>query len=108
MNEILIYTTFPDKTEAYRICRILLEKRLIACANIFSDHDSLYWWQDAIQESAETAAVLKSTPPLFADIQAVVVAEHPYECPALVALPITAGHALFLEWIARETKNKVS
>jgi periplasmic divalent cation tolerance protein len=31
--------------------------------------------------------------------------EHSYDCPAVLALPIQAGHKPFLQWIDEETEG---
>ncbi|HHI01088.1 MAG TPA: divalent cation tolerance protein CutA, partial [Thermococcus litoralis] len=41
---ILVYTTFPDWESAERITKELLERKLIACANL-REHKAFYWWE---------------------------------------------------------------
>ena len=45
---IVVYTTFPDCESAEKVIRALLEKRLIACANL-REHKALYWWEGKIE-----------------------------------------------------------
>jgi periplasmic divalent cation tolerance protein len=44
---VFIYITNPSKKEAKRLAKHLIEKRLIACANIFPI-ESLYWWKNKL------------------------------------------------------------
>jgi len=48
MKFIFVYITNPTKKEAEKIARHLLEKHLIACANIFPI-ESFYWWKKKIE-----------------------------------------------------------
>jgi len=40
---------------------------------------------------------------LLDDIVNKVQALHSYECPAIVAVPVTGGNPDYLEWLVRET-----
>ena len=64
MNQLsefqIVYATCDQIYKAEEISRILLEKRLIACANIINNVKSLYWWNGAINESAEIIIIAKT------------------------------------------------
>ena len=67
MNFIFIYITNPTKDEAKMIAKHLLEKKLIACANIFPIN-SLYWWKDKIADENEFALIVKTTEENFKNL----------------------------------------
>lgn len=46
MSYSLIYVTCEGQTEAERIAGALLEKQLIACANIMAPHTAVYMWEE--------------------------------------------------------------
>jgi periplasmic divalent cation tolerance protein len=103
MNNILIYMTCADKEEAEKIANALLEKRLIACANIMAPHISLYRWEGKLENNAEVAVILKTQEALFEQVRQKICDLHSYDCPCIVALPISQGHDPFLQWIKEET-----
>jgi len=103
MKAILIYMTCATNDEARKIAAVLLDKKLVACANIMPPHTALYSWQGKREESQEVSVILKSRAGLFEAIRAEVVAHHSYDCPCIVALPIEAGHTPFMEWIEAQT-----
>ena len=103
---ILIYSTFPDKIIAEKAAHALLEKRLVACANIVPAMQSLYWWQGKIENAAEIMLLAKTTSEQFEAVNACILSLHPYECPCIIALPIELGHTPFLNWIEQETHVK--
>ena len=103
MSEIIIYITFKDAVEAKAIAAILVEKRLVACANILAPHDSLYWWECKVETAQEIAVIFKTSANLFEKVEAAIQDMHSYEVPCIVSWPIEKGHAAFLEWISQET-----
>ncbi len=102
---IIIYSTFPNKDEAQRIAKGLLEKRLVACANIMAGHDAMYWWDGSVQSGSEVAVLFKTRAELFEDVEKTIKSEHSYEVPCVVSWPIVRGYAPFLKWIEDETSK---
>ena len=100
---VMIYVTFPNQEIAVEICHSLLEEKLIACANIFPAHLSVYKWNDKINQELEIAALLKTRSELFEPIQQKILSRHPYECPCITMLPLEKVSAAFLEWIHNQT-----
>ncbi len=101
-----VYMTTGSKDEARRIGRALVEERLAACVNILDGMNSLYWWDGAVTEDEETVLIAKSRAALLDTLTERVRALHSYDCPCVVALPIEAGNAGFLEWIGAETTGR--
>lgn len=103
VTPILIYMTAADKVEAVKISQALLEEKLVACANIMAPHTALYRWESQVKRSEEVAVIFKTRADLFDRARDIITARHSYDCPCVVALPITDGHQPFLDWIAAET-----
>lgn len=102
---VFIYSLFPDAEKAREAARALLEERLIACANILPQMESIYWWEGRIDDAKETALIAKTRKDLFEKAKGAIQRLHPYSCPCIIALPIEAGHTPFLQWIDTETKQ---
>jgi periplasmic divalent cation tolerance protein len=60
---------------------------------------SIYRWQGAVETGTETAMIVKTTGALFEAAAAFIRARHPYDCPCIVALPVTGGDPGYLAWI---------
>lgn len=101
---VTIYTTFPDEETARRICQELVGASLIACANLLPIQ-SIYKWEDAIENESEVAALLKTRAELIAVIESQLQVLHPYEVPAIVAWPIVSGNPAYLDWIEFATEE---
>lgn len=103
MEFFCVYVTFKDDREAQEICRALVQKRLVACANIFKPHTAIYEWKGNLQETQETAALMKTTedrvPSLIAEIQK----NHSYDEPCIVTWKIADGSPGFLNWLSQQT-----
>ena len=96
---IIAITTTPSKNEAEKIAKILLEERLIACANIIGPVQSLFWWQGKIDEAQEHLILMKTRKDLFSKLSEKVKALHSYQIPEVIAVPIVEGFKPYMEWL---------
>jgi Uncharacterized protein involved in tolerance to divalent cations len=100
----LIYITAPTRDEALKLARLLVEERLAACANVLGEITSVYWWDGRLNQEGEAALIAKTREGLVDALVERVRAVHPYDCPCVVALPVTGGNPAFLDWIVAETR----
>ncbi len=103
MSFSLIYVTAPGVEEARAIGRALVEARLAASANVIAGVSSVYWWDGQVRDGEEALLIAKTRADLADAAIAAVRARHSYDCPCVVALPITAGNPDYLDWLAAET-----
>lgn len=98
---IFIYITNSSKEEAKKIAKYLLDKKLIACVNIFPI-DSIYKWKGKIVEEKEYVLIAKTTNNKFEKIKNEVEKIHSYDCPCIIKIPVSSNNKYF-EWIVKET-----
>ena len=103
MDCLQVVTTTDTREEAGRLARSAVEHRLAACAQVVGPVTSTYWWEGAVQTATEWQCVLKTTAARFDELRGHLEREHSYDTPEIVATPIVAGNAAYLEWIERET-----
>ncbi len=103
MSVCTVYVTVPSREAAMAIGRAAVEARLAAGANVVPGVASIYRWHGAIEEAGEVIVFLKTRRELVEPLTEMIVALHGYACPCVVALPIEAGHAPYLDWIREET-----
>jgi len=101
---ILVLVTTKDFEEAETISKELLEKKLIACANIVNPVVSHFYWSGTISKSEECLVIIKSRADLFPKISEQVKALHSYEVPEIIALPVVIGSSDYLAWIDESLK----
>lgn len=105
MSNSLVYVTVPTREEALKIGRTVVAERWAACANVLAGITSFYWWEQSLQEDAESVLILKTRSDLVAALTERIKELHSYACPCVVALPIHGGNAAFLDWIGGETRS---
>lgn len=105
MNTIFAYCTCESSEQAKLIAREVISKRLAACANILPKMTSLYWWENAIQQSEEVVLIFKTREDLFDQLNKLVLSLHSYKTPCLISLQIVSGNPSYLEWILTETSS---
>ena len=96
---IVIFMTAPDREEAVKIARQLLNDRLIACANIIGPVSSLFWWKGKVEKAKEFMVFMKSRRNLFEKLSARIKEMHSYEVPEIIALPIIEALPSYLDWL---------
>jgi periplasmic divalent cation tolerance protein len=99
---VLVYATFPDRDRAMTAGLRLIEARLAACINILPQMTSIYRWKGSIETSDEVILIAKTLRGKVKGAIADIVAGHPYETPAVVAIPVVAGAERYLAWINEE------
>jgi periplasmic divalent cation tolerance protein len=99
---IQVFTTVEHKTDAEKIAKGLVEKRLAACVQILGPLTSYYHWQGKMDSATEYLCLIKSRNDLFASLEAEIISMHPYDVPEILAMPITKGGKDYLSWLAAE------
>ena len=100
-NIKFFYITAPNKKEAERIAKKLLDKRLIACANVINKVNSYFVWKNKIQNSKEIIICGKTTSKNQKKIIKVVKSIHSYSVSCIIFFDIKNGNKDFLKWIKR-------
>jgi len=104
-NTALVYMTVGSKAEAVAIGNEIVSHRLAACVNIIDQMNSIYHWDGELQFDSEVVMIAKTLSSKVPELIEIVKANHSYECPCIVSIPITGGNPAFLDWIAREVKK---
>jgi len=102
MQYIQVQITFPTAEFALATATKLVQEKLVACAQVCGTVQSIYTWKGTCETSKETLLLAKTTLPLFERLEAAVRVDHPYECPQIVALPIVAANADYLDWLTEQ------
>jgi periplasmic divalent cation tolerance protein len=103
MNTILlISTTVERKEDAERIANLLLERRLVACAQISAPITSIYRWREKLTTATELLLTMKTLPQHFAAVEEVLLQEHPYQIPEIIGQEIPAVSDSYSRWVQQE------
>ncbi|KJP87590.1 hypothetical protein AK88_02758 [Plasmodium fragile] len=102
---IAVYVTAPGSDVAEKIAHVLLEDKLASCVNIIPGVLSLYHWKGEIARDNEVLMMIKTRKNLFPKIVDTVKANHPYEVPEVISVPIHQGSKDYLDWITKSVKS---
>lgn len=105
MSEVVVFVTVRDIEEGKTLARLLVEKRLAACANIIPHVYSIFEWEGKVSEEAEGLMVIKTTLRTFKELETEIKAHHSYSVPEIIALPIVEGSTEYLSWLKEKTKS---
>ncbi len=105
MGRSFFYITAGDEKEAERVATSLVEKNLVACANVMSGVKSFFRWEGEVQSKKEFLVVGKTRTSLIEDLVQEVKNVHSYDVPCVITWPIEKGNPDFLRWIDSETKK---
>jgi periplasmic divalent cation tolerance protein len=100
---LLVYCTCPDPDTALRIAKALVDQQLAACVNVVPGLISVYRWQGQMETAQEVLLLIKTRQAVYPELEAALLALHPYELPEIIAVPIEAGLPAYLSWIETGT-----
>ncbi len=80
---VFVYTTFPGLVEAEEAAKVIVERRLAACANILPGVVSHYRWQGKVERAEEVVALIKTRASLAEPLRAAIKELHAYDVPAI-------------------------
>ena len=101
---VVVLTSVPLSVDAGTFGRLLVEDRLAACVNVYGVMSSVYRWQGSISEERERPIVIKTVAEHVPALEARLRAQHPYEVPEFLVLPVVAGGEAYLAWIRESTR----
>jgi len=97
---LVVLVTCGSRSEAKKIARAVVDKRLTACVNVVSAPvESLYRWKGKVETAREFLLIVKTTPRRFEALQAEILRLHSYDMPEVIALPVKAGSKPYLQWV---------
>jgi periplasmic divalent cation tolerance protein len=101
-----VQTATDSRAEAIALSRAAVESRLAACAQVAGPVASTYWWNGVVERAEEWLVLLKLPADKYEELQAFLNERHSYDEPEIIALPVVAGSATYLDWIREETRPR--
>ncbi|MCB0394129.1 MAG: divalent-cation tolerance protein CutA [Bdellovibrionales bacterium] len=102
---VLGYITCANSKEANYIAFKLVEKELIACANVIDSISSIYKWEGAIVEDKESLLLVKTKKANIDLVSTEVRKLHSYKTPCIVFYDSLVTEPNYLNW-AHSTISK--
>lgn len=99
----MCYVPFPTLESAQKVTTYLLEKKLIACANIVTS-ESIYSWNGDYQHENEWIAIIKTSQSNRQILVEAVESQHPYDLPAILCWEVETNSSYGV-WVNDQVTN---
>lgn len=104
MAYLLVITVTPDRDSAAKIAASAIGAKLAATAKVHGPVTSFFWHLGEQGEGEEWTAVFQTTEDRYADLEAHIIAEHPWNKPEVTAVELR-GNADYLQWVDEATRS---
>ena len=106
MKMTVYFLTCKDDFEAEKISKVLLEKRLVACAKKFPVNSS-FWWKSHIDNAGEVVVMFESIEENFDKIEKQAKKLSSYETYILFSIPVSKTTKEVEKWLKKELRKQV-
>ena len=96
--------TCSTRAEARKLADAVLSKKLAVCVNILEGVESHYWWRGKREQAKECVLLIKTTRDEASGVTKTIKANHSYEVPEVIFLPIVKGESNYLKWIQKSVR----
>ncbi|MFY1634006.1 divalent-cation tolerance protein CutA [Solwaraspora sp. WMMB335] len=101
-----VVTATDSRAVAETLADTAVAARLAASAQVAGPVRSTYRWQGEVVAAEEWRVTFRTTVTRYAELEEHIRARHNYDVPGIVCMPIVAGYAPYLEWMAAETQER--
>ena len=105
MNPVIVLTTVGADFNVRPIAHDLVERRLAACVNVVDGVLSIYQWEGRVTDDREQLLIIKTTESRVDELREALFAQHPYEVPEFLVLPISAISDSYRDWLVRSVEG---
>jgi periplasmic divalent cation tolerance protein len=101
-----VQTTTDTRAEAMELARAAVQARIAACGQVAGPIASTYWWDEDVERAEEWFVFFKLPADRYDELAAFLTQRHSYDEPEIIAVPIVAGTAGYLDWLREETRHE--
>ena len=100
MNQLIeISWTSQSLDEARKISRLLVEKKLVASAQIIPWLESIFMWNNQLETVQESKIALKTSIEKFDQIKKIIEDNSQYDIPEIMFYKIEGVNQAYFDWI---------
>jgi periplasmic divalent cation tolerance protein len=100
-----VVTAVASREQADALAQSAVLARVAACAQVAGPITSTYWWDGELQTAEEWQVIFKTAADRYDALEAYLLANHEYDLPEVLALPVLAGNPAYLSWLTEETRE---
>ncbi|TRD11328.1 divalent-cation tolerance protein CutA [Erythrobacter insulae] len=105
-NGAMVWCPFPDRESAREVAGILLDEKLIACANIIGQIEAIFEWNGDRTSADEVAVLFKTSESRSEDLIQRLGDCHPYDTPAIFGWSCGQMHPATMAWLLQQTGSE--
>jgi periplasmic divalent cation tolerance protein len=98
MELLWVVTTVSNEAQADTLAQAAVQAELAACVQVEAVR-STYRWQGRVETESEQRLWFKTTRAHYPALERLLIEQHPYELPALFALPLAEASAAYAGWL---------
>lgn len=95
---IIIETTYPNLAEAKNLAKILLNQKLAGCIH-FQKIETMYVWQEKIEDGEEILLRIKCIKSNFSAIEKIIKKHHSYMVPEIISIVVDEAEEKYATWL---------
>ncbi len=103
MQNVIVLTTVASVEAAKDLAKKIVSERLGACIQVLPIQ-SFFVWEDKASEEAELLLLIKTQGSLTDKLEAFIKANHSYDTPEIVIIPLIGGSSEYMQWIVDQTE----
>ncbi len=96
----MIWSPFASTPEARQVAEILLQEKLVACANILPELLSIFRYEGKVQSASEVGVLFKTEASLLDAATRRLAELHPYDTPAICGWHVDSAPEETRKWLA--------
>src|SRR5882757_1459458 len=101
---VQVSTATETRDQALQLAQSVVRERLAAGAQVIGPVTSVFWHLGEFGTGEEWQLLLKARADRYPALEEHVLKHHPWEKPELSVVPIVAGSAAYLRWVAETTE----
>ena len=99
----VVLTTVSSQQESNILAELLVKEKLAACVQTLPI-TSTYTWEGEMVKDSEWLLLIKTKSEVYEELESFILANHSYDTPEIMQLPVEKGFPGYLSWIDENIK----
>lgn len=105
-DHLVVTTATPDRESGEKLAASAVAARLAATAQVVGPVTSFFWHLGKSGQGEEFNVTFKTTDGRYAELEAHIIENHPWDKPEVTAVELVRGSADYLAWAEDATRPR--